>query len=299
MLDLFLWLGPRLSMAGFIRRLAATLTAPAVTRPELADQAALAREALVGLGERFNLFSALSTFPVGIPSLMAAVMPEGSPLGPPGVVPLTGPAEIGMIWFGLTVAGLLAAAAYHMAVARVASPGAESGAGWAVAVRLLAMAGLAYAVLFVVASGSVLAAMVANLITPFLATGVFYLGFTILFWLGVYLVFTPHGLVRYRLGLLRAARESVRIVRRDFFPVVGFLAVIVLLSWISGLVWELPPADSWFSALAILGHAFVSGMLLAATYVFYIGRREAMLAADRPAPVAGETSIDRRDARGA
>jgi hypothetical protein len=93
-------------------------------------------------------------------------------------------------------------------------------------------------------------------------------------------------------------RESVRIVRRDFFPVVGLLSALVLLSWAAALVWELPPADSWFGVLAILGHAFVSAMLLMATYVFYVGRREA-LAASQPAPAPDEPAVDRRDARGA
>jgi hypothetical protein len=72
----------------------------------------------------------------------------------------------------------------------------------------------------------------------------------------------------------------------------------VILSWLTGLVWQLPPADSWFGALAILGHAFVSAMLLIASYVFYVGRREGLLIQDRQAALS-DPAIQRRDERGA
>jgi hypothetical protein len=49
--------------------------------------------------------------------------------------------------------------------------------------------------------------------------------------------------------------------------------MIILVSWLTDLVWQLPQAESWFSALAVLGHAFVSATVLVASYVFYVGRR--------------------------
>ena len=70
------------------------------------------------------------------------------------------------------------------------------------------------------------------------------------------------------------------------------------LSWVTNLVWELPPGISWFGALAVLGHAFISAMLLVASYVFYVGRREALVAQPL-APVQDEKAVDGRDARGA
>jgi hypothetical protein len=161
------------------------------------------------------------------------------------------------------------------------------------------MAAVTYLGMGIIILVSLMAASLVTLITPFLGTGVAFLGFTFLFWLAVYLIFTPHGLVRYRLGLLSSMRESVRIVRRDFFTVVALLATLAILSWATGLVWELPSADSWFSVLAVLGHAFISAMLLIASYVFYVGRREALVAADRPAPAPDESAVNRRDARGA
>jgi len=298
-LDLFLWFGPRLNLSAIFNALAASLVTPVGGPPELADQIVLAKQLVIEFGERFNLFSALSTFPIGAPSLMAATMPMSTPLGEPQVIPLSDPAAIVLTWMALTFVGLGLASVYHAAVARVAAPSSPGTRPWTLWGKVLLMAAAAYAGLAIIIAASVLAAAVVTLITPFLGTGVAFLGFTLLFWSAVYLIFTPHGLVGYRLGLVPSMRESVRIVRRDFFAVVALLSMLVILSWTAGLVWELPTADSWFSLLAILGHAFVSAMVLVASYIFYAGRREALAAAGQTATAADESAVDRRDARGA
>jgi hypothetical protein len=295
-LDVFLWFGPRLNLAAVFNAFAASLSSPASGPPELAAQVDLAKEMLTVFGAKFNLFSALSSFPIGVPSLMSAMMPMTTPVGDPRMVPLSDPVSILLIWTALTVVGLGLASFYHTAVARAASPPTPAGRLW---LKVLAMAALTYLGMGTIALVSVTAASFVTLITPFLGTGVAFLGFTLLFWLAVYLIFTPHGLVRYRLGLVSSMRESVNIVRRDFFTVVGLLATLAIMSWVTGLAWELPPASSWFSLLAIVGHAFVSAMLLVASYVFYVGRREALVEAQRPVPLPDESAVDGRDARGA
>ena len=297
-LDLFLWLGPRLNLATVFNAVAASLSAPTSGPPELAEQVTLAKGMIVTLGSTFNLFSALSTFPMGVPSLMATTMPAASPLGATRMIPLSNPVTILLSWVALTVVGLGLASLYHVGLSRAAAPVAPAGWDLTLWPRVLAMAGVTYLGIGVIVFVSLVAASLVTLVTAFLGTGIAFLGFTLLFWLGVYLIFTPHGLVRYRLGLRRAMRESIRIVRTSFFATVGFLTTIILVSWLTDLVWQLPQAASWFSALAVLGHAFVSATLLVASYVFYVGRREAMLSTERPAPV-DEPAMDRRDPRGA
>src|SRR3990172_4599632 len=203
-LDLFLWFGPRLNLAGVFNAFAASLASPTAGPPELAAQVALAKEMLTEFGGRFNLFSTLSSFPIGVPSPM-------------------------------TVVGLGLASLYHAAVATAASPTSPVAGSWGLWLKVLAMAVVAYIGMGIIVLVSLMAASVVTLITPFHGTGVAFLGFTLLFWMAVYLIFTPHGLVRYRLGLVPSMRESVRIVRRDFFAVVGLLATLAILSWATGL----------------------------------------------------------------
>jgi hypothetical protein len=297
-LDLFLWLGPRLHIETLFRTLAASVQMPPAGTADLTTQVQMIREAITSVGASFNLFSALSTFPIGIPSLMASTMPTQTPIGMPRIVPLSDPSQVLLVWLGLTVIGLGLAAVYHRVLSASAAPGGAPARFLSLWLRVLAMAALTYLGIGVIIFASVVAASIVSLIIPFLVTGVAFLGFTLLFWLAVYLAFTPHGLVRYGLGLFRAMRESVDIVRTNFFSTVTFLTAAVLLSWLTGYVWDLPASDSWFEILAIVGHAFVSAMLLVASYIFYIGRREALLA-KRQAPAAVESTSNGRDTRDA
>jgi hypothetical protein len=106
-----------------------------------------------------------------------------------------------------------------------------------------------------------------------------FLGFTFIFWAVIYLAFTPHGIVMYRLGILRAMIESVTLVRWNLLPAVGYLGLAFVIAWLGNQVWVLPHEDSWYAILAIGGHAFVSATLLAGSYVFYQSRREWMYSA--------------------
>jgi len=143
--------------------------------------------------------------------------------------------------------------------------------GW---LRMVLAAVLGYFGLILGTVAILILGWAAAWILPLLGVGVSFIAFSLFFWLVVYLVFTPHGIVRYRMGVFSAMTESMLLVRWNFLPTVGFLTLAVLISWLTGLAWSLPRSASWISSLSILGHAFVSTMLLVSSYVFYQGRRE-------------------------
>src|SRR5574339_472886 len=102
-LDIFLWLGPRLSVYGlinpFIRMIfdQAGLSLTSATEiKRFAEFQSLFSEMI----ERFNLFSLLGrlqTFPIGVSSLVAQTMPVESPLGTQAVVHISSlPGVIGL-----------------------------------------------------------------------------------------------------------------------------------------------------------------------------------------------------------
>ncbi len=296
LLDLFLWLGPRLGVSRLLNPLASGLTAPAGADPALAEQIGMMRDALLELASRFNLFSALSSLPVGIPSLMAARMPGAAPVGPaPGFELPSGLLALGG-WLLLSLLGLGFGSLYHIWVARQVAPRTELASAAAAWGRMAVLSLAAYAGALTVAMITILAASVVAYLIPLLGMAVAFLGFSLLFWVSVYLIFTPHGIVRHRLSVFRSILESVQIVRWNLLGTVSFLALAFLVSYVTNWVWSLPLEDSWYSLLAVVGHAFVSATLLAGSYVFYQGRREWMLqiqrtvtagrAADTP-PTAG------------
>ena len=279
-LDLFLWLGPHLGIA----RLIDSLAEPAIEAGGLvAEQASLIRQVVEGAGERFNLLSALSTIPIGIPSLMAGRMPLENPLGVITKIDVADPGRVVLIWLTLSGIGLVLGAFYQYWIAGAIAPDAELGPGWMAALRMLGFGFLMFVGALVSGVTVLIAIALATLILPLLGTGVFFLGFALLFWLAVYLIFTPHGIIRYNQGVIRAMFESFILVRWNLLPTVGYLALAFGAYWLLNLVWDLPSTASWFSLLAVAGHAFVATTLLAGSYVYYQGRREWLVAARQAA----------------
>lgn len=279
-LDLFLWLGPHLGIA----RLIESLTEPALRMEGVvADQALLIRQMVENVGDTFNLLSALSTIPIGIPSLMAGRSTLDSPLGLVSRFELTEPGRVILIWLALSGIGLAIGAYYQYWIAGAVAQDAELGPGWLAAMRMVGFGFLMFVGALVAGITVLIAIALATLILPLLGTGVFFLGFALLFWLGVYLIFTPHGIIRYNQGVFRAMFESFVLVRWNLLPTVIYLILAVGAYWLLNFVWVLPSASSWFSLLAVAGHAFMATTLLAGSYAYYQGRREWLIAARRAA----------------
>ncbi|MEE8391132.1 MAG: hypothetical protein V3S14_10100, partial [Anaerolineae bacterium] len=91
LLDLFLWLGPRLSIAPLFRQFIAFLTSQPAPDPTTARQVEQAVLLLEQTSERLNLFSLFSVLPLlNVPSLLAQHVPTmGSPLGESRVLLIT------------------------------------------------------------------------------------------------------------------------------------------------------------------------------------------------------------------
>jgi hypothetical protein len=279
-LDLFLWLGPHLGIA----RLIDSLAEPALRAEGLvADQASIIRQIIEDVGESFNLLSALSTIPIGIPSLMAGRMPLENPLGLISRIEVAEPGRVLLIWILLSSIGFVIGAYYQYWIAGAIAPDAELGPGWLAALRMVGFGFLMFLGALIAGTTVLIAIALATLILPLLGTGVFFLGFALLFWLAVYLIFTPHGIIRYNQGVIRAMFESFILVRWNLLSTVGFLVLAIGSYWLLNLIWELPSPSSWFAILAVAGHAFVATTLLAGSYAYYQGQREWLVAARRAA----------------
>jgi len=280
-LDLFLWFAPQLRATSLIRGLADAFAIPNGIDPALAEQAQMVQQGFADLADRFNILSALSAIPAGIPSLMAARMPVANPLGLPPVAETGNLPTAAASWLLFTLVGLGMGALFNVVVARQLGPKGEIaplGQAWR---RFIALSASMYGALFVVMAVAAVVVSAAMLLLPLLGAGLMFIIFSIGFWLAIYLAFTPHGIIRYRLGLWKAMRESMRVVRWNMPYSVAFLALVMLTTYAAGWVWAMPTEDSWFSILAVVGHAFVSAMLIAASYAFYQGRHEWMVAMRR------------------
>lgn len=275
LLDLFLWFGPRLTIPSVFEELVKFITAPTGAEDALIEQL---RTSFLELGSRVNLFSVVSSFPVGISTLMAGRRPIESPMGEASIFQLTNPVMIFLSLLVLMAIGQGLGAQFHRWIARQLAPDENLIDQWKASFKAIVLAGLVFSLAFLTLFAFSLVAVLASLVLPLFGFMVAFLGFSFLLWAFIYLVFTPHGIILNQLGIVRAMIESTTLVRWNVLPVVGYLGLAYVTTYLTNLVWVLPDEGSWFSILAVIGHAFVSATLLAGSYAFYQDRRSWLFA---------------------
>ncbi len=277
LLDLLLWLGPRLSVAPVLRQLFALLMAQPVLDPTTARQVAQAAQLLEQFGKRFNLLSLLSMLPLlDVPTLLSRHAPGTvAPLGSPGVLSVTSVLAL-MAWVaGLVLAGLALGSLYLDGLAHwVRAENSHTptsphfpGVGELIRVFLFAagllMVGIMLVPLWTLLVGAVLA------IAPPLGLLVWSLGIGLGSYIALHLLFVVPGILLGGRGLLQAILESILLIHTQFPSVVGLILLVVVIYEGLGFVWSLPSGDSWSLVVGILGNGCIATGLMAAIFVFY------------------------------
>jgi hypothetical protein len=97
-------------------------------------------------------------------------------------------------------------------------------------------------------------------------------GLLVVTWLIIFLIFTVHGVLINERGLLAALWDSVRLVQWNMSATVMLGAAVLVIVLGLRFVWSGPEPGSWLMLAAVVGHAFSTTGLLAATFVFYKDR---------------------------
>ena len=278
LLDLFLWLGPRLSVSPLltsVKDLMSQLMATDVVLSETRDNYVLVMQLLEELSEGFNLFSSLNPGPLlGVPTLMPAHLSASTPMGQqPAVVVssffvmMAAIALLGAVGLGLNALYLRLVGNRVIKETEAPVPGPRT--VWAVWRRFLEFGILLYIVFFSASMAASFMASLLGLVSIMLAALVMAGLLSIALFIGVHLMFTIPGMVQLRRGLFQAMKESLLLTRSDFLNVVFLLGLIIVISRGLNFVWLLPEPDSWSTIVGLGGHAFVSTALTASLFVFY------------------------------
>ena len=283
LLDLFLWLGPRLSLAPLFLAVerffrGAFWTENIATLPDAQQTSLLLTQMLNELAARFNLFSALIPAPLlGVPTLMASQMTVERPLGPRPELEVAS-LFTALVWvMVLPAVGLGLSALYLRIVGRRVID--ETEVPFAGPQTFFVLWGqfilLALIVLIVVAILSMIGlsfAALVGLLSAGLAFFVMMLIFSMIMFLVFHLVFAVPGMVQLQRSPFRAIQESILLTRGDFLNVTFLILLILVISRGFNVVWELPDPATWANLIGIAGHAFVSTALTATLFVFYQDR---------------------------
>lgn len=274
-LDLFLWFGPRLSVEGLLSpyfRLMFTQARRGVAEADL-ERFTQYQSLMTEWLREFNLLSLLSKlqiFPIGISSLSSQTLPVENPLGFSSV------AIVPSIWIMLGLAivliplGWIGGGVYYRQVAGSVLGGEESGIGviWAVVQTLLLSVIWIIALVFILIPVSLVVGMFA-LISPLLGNIAVFVILFLSFWLIVPLFFTPHGIFVRGHNAIRSIHSSLQMTRFSLPTSALFVVSVFLLSRGLDLLWSAPDNNSWLTLVGFAGHAFITTVLLAASFIYY------------------------------
>lgn len=276
-LDLFLWLGPRISP----QRLADGLSA-AVAEVQQIDptQSARALEALREWGSTANLSHLLSAY------VLPLLVPRLGTAEPPGYLPPRWAPEAGWVLLlpvAIAILGLFFWSLYVTPLAELVRGNPERGSAplartvrtWGRMVRLFAVIAFA-CIVFLLPAGFL--ASLSALVSPGLAALVSLLGLAFLFWIGVYLYFAPMAVAFSGVGPLRAIYYSLQVVRSGFWQSLGFILLLTFIRAGTGALWQRLGNYPVGVGLGILGNAYICGGLTVAGLIFYRERLRAWLA---------------------
>jgi hypothetical protein len=271
-LDLFLWLGPRLSPGPIVPELTARFRAVAGEMPQ--DSAAFVEQNIAEIFGSYNLFSALSTWPLGTPSLLAGYELGASPLGTPSLIQVHGLNALLAWLLSLALVGLLVGSFYMSLIARWVGKSRVSLGTWIKRTwlhwaRIVTFVFVVLLCSFFLSVPLFLLVEVAAIIFAPLASLVLLAGVGMGMWGLFHLFFAVHGILLDDMKPLQAMRHSAKLVHRHRTSSVGLVLMTVVISLGLSTIWHMPPPDSWLRLTAIAGNAFINTGLTAATFVYY------------------------------
>jgi hypothetical protein len=275
LLDLYLWLGPHLSLQKILQPFFEQLLSQMTTLGSV-DTSTMGsyKQAFDAFSEQFNLFTTLHTFPVGLPGLFTFPLQLISPIGKPMIISVLNSGLAFSLILLFTLIGILLGSLYFNLLARATSaekpPFSLHDIFWQ-SLQVLWMTLLLLGLIIVL---GIPVSMIIGLITLFLpgtADLVMVVAILAAIWVLMPLIFSPHGIFTSMTPTMKSIVTSVRLVR-FFLPGTSFFILSAFMfDQILTLLWTTPTADSWLLVIGIAGNAFVSTALIAASFIYYRG----------------------------
>jgi hypothetical protein len=281
-LDLVLWIGPRLSIRGFalpaVEGYFDALTAQAIDAPGVAQTLGQLREWLGYQVAHFNALSALITAPLGAPSLMGWLAPEGVPEGvSPPIWELGDLGTALLIMIALALIGFLVGAIYLGLMANQVRSGQLRARALLRALprywlNVVGLALITLSALLIVSLPFLGAFWCMSAIDPLIGMIGLIVGMSVGLWVLVFLSFAVHAMMLKDRSLFQAIGDSVRVVQSNTPPTVLLLTLVTVVYVGVGFLCRLPEPDSWLRLVGLVLHAFVVTGLFVATFVYYQDR---------------------------
>lgn len=267
-LDLFLWLGPHLSVSQlFVTTLSEVKKIFADTGVAATDLQSL--DQMQTSLNQINIFSALRTFPIGVSSLISNKGSMQTPFGAPLIFQADTLFHFYAGMFLFIIAGWALGGLYFRWIASlVLTSDSRISIGRAVAQTLLYS--LAWSLLFwTLGMPAAFVLYLLFMLNPLIGQGVLlFMGFLSM-WLVVPIFFSALGIFVRKQNFATSIASSFRTARFTMPSSSLFVLTILMIGIGLNFLWAIPSDDSWLTLIGILGHAFVTTALLASSFAYY------------------------------
>jgi hypothetical protein len=268
-LDVFYWLGPRLSVQSIVESNIAALP----SEPSLEE----ATFQVIELVSKINLFTSLSIPLIGVPALMNGTVPEATPLNTT-ILEVKSPFLWLFLFIELSILGLLLATFYLSLIGWVMngeqniqrrSIGLFTISVGIASLRILGLGVVFLSGLLVLLFPLLPIAFILSLLGTNLSVAVIAAGILLV---ATYLSLAVPAIVLDGSRVLPAVVGSLRVVHRNLQPTFTLLFAILVSGAGMNYLWHLADDGSWLTAVSIAGHAFVSTSFVTAIFIYYRDR---------------------------
>jgi hypothetical protein len=173
------------------------------------------------------------------------------------------------ILLALTFLGWLGGSLYFRAVSRVALKLQKGPGIFRSMLHGVLLSGTWLILLYVAMFPLLIFFWLLNMISGIIQTIVVFLLAVPFSWLLLLFFFSFFGIFASAQNFFASVRNGFRLLRYGLPPLGWFVMLSILISQGMDMLWRIPPADSWMMGIGILGHAFVSTSLLAASFIYY------------------------------
>jgi hypothetical protein len=263
-LDLFLWLGPKISAAplvkGFITVMQQGLaTATAGAQASSVDLVnSLLPELQTTLGNT-NLLALLAWGRVGVPSI-SGLLPITAQSW--WVLSINTPVQMVGVELAILALGLFLACIFIGLISQAVK-------GESLSLLLVIRRAPTHWLYLVLLNIPLFILMIIAILLGTILGPLIFLVIGGILWISLYLFFVPQAVILSDASPLEALRDSFIIVRLNFWSTLGFVLLIYIISGGFGLIWSRLTFSPFGIIGAILANAFVGTGLLAATCFYY------------------------------
>lgn len=275
-LDLWVWLGPQISVQPLFTQLNAFVQANAALTPNVSpdtlQNTELVTSTLTSAGESFNLFGVITT---GLPALFWIQPPLAESARSAMFVVSDSIALI--VWLApLVLLALFLTALFMELIGRAVRqetdlktffPRLASGFGNTTLLAIL-LFGLSIGLALPLSLGATL----VSLFNQGIASFILLAGMLIVLWATLYLAFVLPSIFVSRTNAWQSIVNSISIFRFDFWSALGIVMLTYLIRWGFAFVWELFLDHPGGILFVVIANAFLGSGLTAATMVFYADR---------------------------